>query len=456
MGGILLFDDFPFLPTSIAELALWLDASDTSAANIVQTANAVSQWNDKSGSGNNATQGTGSQQPTTNVATQNGKNTLSFDGGDEFDWAAGFVNSYDGNTTTFVVSKRTVDTGTQVILSNTSNKTITFYGNAGQVLFRSNNSGNNSVANIGNTTTNFNVITAKRDGVEQSISVNSGVASTNSSGSDLTGVSSGRFGSTGGANYLTGSIAEILVYNRALSATEIAQVESYLTNKWLGFQIPTDIGNCQLWLDANDYSTITESSNKVSQWDDKSGQGNNVTQGTGSAQPTTNTTTQNGKNTLSFDGGDEFDWNASFVNAFDGDSTLFIVSKRTTDAVSQTLMSSTSNKMISFYGNAGQVLFRSNNSANDSVANTGNTTTSFSVIMNKRSGTTQAVAVNSAAETTNTGGSDLTGITGGRIGSTGGASYLTGEIAEIIQYNRALSATEITQVESYLTNKWGI
>jgi len=59
-----------------------------------------------------------------------------------------------------------------------------------------------------------------------------------------------------------------------------------------------------LWLDAADTSTITESSGSVSQWNDKSGNGYNVTQSTGAAQPTTGSTTQNSLNVIKFDGND--------------------------------------------------------------------------------------------------------------------------------------------------------
>jgi len=43
-----------------------------------------------------------------------------------------------------------------------------------------------------------------------------------------------------------------------------------------------------LWLDASDSSTITESGGSVSQWDDKSGNGNHITQGNVFLQPTVN------------------------------------------------------------------------------------------------------------------------------------------------------------------------
>ena len=44
--------------------------------------------------------------------------------------------------------------------------------------------------------------------------------------------------------------------------------------------------NLNLWLDAEDTSTLTHSSNAVSQWQDKSGNGKHATQGTTSRKPT--------------------------------------------------------------------------------------------------------------------------------------------------------------------------
>ena len=67
----------PFTPEEITTTA-WFDASDTGT--ITQSAGDVSQWSDKSGNGNHATQGTASSQPRTGDATINGKNVLSFGG----------------------------------------------------------------------------------------------------------------------------------------------------------------------------------------------------------------------------------------------------------------------------------------------------------------------------------------------------------------------------------------
>ena len=213
-----------------------------------------------------------------------------------------------------------------------------------------------------------------------------------------------------------------------------------------------------LWLDASDTSTITESSGSVSNWADKSSNGYNFPQSTGGLQPQTEVDTQNSLNVLTFNGSKELNWDAGFVDTFNGSSTMFVVSKRDVDSGSQGLMSSENNKLVLFYAApAGEIDFRSNNAVAASVTATSVTTTNYNVIRSRRSGTTQAVAVNGGAEFTNTNGSDITGVTDGLIGATdGGSNKLTGKIAEIIVYGRSLTATEITNVENYLSNKWGI
>ena len=63
-------------PTAV-DTKLWLDASD--ASTITHSSGSVSQWSDKSGNSANATQGTGSKQPTTGTRTLNGLNVIDFD-----------------------------------------------------------------------------------------------------------------------------------------------------------------------------------------------------------------------------------------------------------------------------------------------------------------------------------------------------------------------------------------
>jgi hypothetical protein len=66
---------------------------------------------------------------------------------------------------------------------------------------------------------------------------------------------------------------------------------------------PADLGaSLALWLDAEDASTITLNGSTVSQWNDKSLRGINLSQATASAQPTYTPNDINGKPVLFFDG----------------------------------------------------------------------------------------------------------------------------------------------------------
>ena len=73
--------------------------------------------------------------------------------------------------------------------------------------------------------------------------------------------------------------------------------------KETGLWTPTDI-TTYAWHDASDSDTITTATG-VSQWDDKSGVGINLTQGSGSEQPTLVSSAQNGLSTILFDGIDD-------------------------------------------------------------------------------------------------------------------------------------------------------
>jgi hypothetical protein len=68
-----------FTPANITT-ALWLDAAD--ASTITLNGSTVSQWNDKSGNGRHATQGTTAAQPTRTLSGLNSRTVLTFNGVD--------------------------------------------------------------------------------------------------------------------------------------------------------------------------------------------------------------------------------------------------------------------------------------------------------------------------------------------------------------------------------------
>jgi len=68
---------------------------------------------------------------------------------------------------------------------------------------------------------------------------------------------------------------------------------------------PADI-TTELWLDASDPNTVTQSGGAISQWDDKSSNARNATQGTAANQPGYVLAAQNGLNVVRLDGTDDF------------------------------------------------------------------------------------------------------------------------------------------------------
>jgi len=118
---------------------------------------------------------------------------------------------------------------------------------------------------------------------------------------------------------LNGSIAELVILPSIPTESIRQKIEGYLAWKW-GLQSnlpwdhpfkhdrpttsltrqlwqPSDI-TTEAWYDASDADTITESGGAVSQWDDKSGNGNDLTQPTAAQQLTTGSSTLNGLNVL--------------------------------------------------------------------------------------------------------------------------------------------------------------
>ena len=226
---------------------------------------------------------------------------------------------------------------------------------------------------------------------------------------------------------------------------------------------PQSLGDLSLWLDASDLSTITESGGSVSQWGDKSLNGNDVTQGSGSKQPTTDASTQNGKNVLDFDGSDTLSMPSALFAIPNGSNTIFVVCKTTLTTTVQRIINLTdagggTRYEMEYPVDAGEVHFQNRNSFDAfRVAITGITETNFNILRGRRSSTTQAISANGGAESTNTSGEDVSDINQADIGSRRDTDgYLTGSIAEIIIYSRSLSAPEISKIENYLSNKWGV
>ena len=212
-----------FEPRFVPGLRFLLDPSDTST--ITESRGSVSQFDDKSSFKTNVVQAVGARQPTTGISTINGLNVLDYDGGDSLQSAV--VPLITQPIVIFVVSELAA-TGAQEFLFDglTFNGSNTLFHTATTPSFFA------GAPIIGGTTTDIPTIrTFIANGVNSvgfvnGVSVVTGNAGTNS----LDGFTLGaRFSNT---QFLTGKIGEVIVYNRLLSAIEIATIVRFLVIKW--------------------------------------------------------------------------------------------------------------------------------------------------------------------------------------------------------------------------------
>ena len=221
--------------------------------------------------------------------------------------------------------------------------------------------------------------------------------------------------------------------------------------------VPIILSGLQLWLDANASSTITESSGKVSQWGDKSGKGNNALQGTGADQPTFTTNHINGKSVLTFNGiVEEMDLTSDL--ALTGEFTIFLVANNEDTASTRVIFGhdTDNNKIATLNPTKAFVRIMAATAGDSSQDYLAENATGIQIIQRNSSDKID-MAFNGAAFTRLFSDVAQSGTSSwNRIGVGEGTSSWKGDIAEIIIYNRALAASEITVVNRYLAPKWGI
>lgn len=241
-----------FNPRTIPGLAGWWDASESSTVTLNGTG--VSSWADLSGNGRDAVQATAANQPTY-TDKRNALNVISFDGAAQFLRGAWPV-TITGQTTFAVVSMANVaGYGRVFTQTTTTNGTATgslnldynITGNYIPMLRFSNNAQwaswkGNIAAGVNVSYSTWNVWLSVysgsfiRNAIDNGTPLTSGSLGTINTSFHTFGIGASlptNPGNTGAASgWFGGSIAEILSYTRALSASEIAAVSAYLKRKW--------------------------------------------------------------------------------------------------------------------------------------------------------------------------------------------------------------------------------
>jgi hypothetical protein len=235
-----------------------------------------------------------------------------------------------------------------------------------------------------------------------------------------------------------------------------------------GAFLPSDISGLTLWLDADDAGTITDAgAGAVSQWTDKSTNAYALAQGTAGNRPTTGTRTQNSLNVIDFDGSADhlLLTNAPINNSSTGAWTVFaVVLADSVTGVHSAVDGDGPGTRVGQYlrtnGTAAESIgFVAANAKNDGAGATLSTATAYLLrSVNDGSSTIEMFVDGSGNGTTALSGSQNYSATCSLfIGQIqGAASRWDGWIAEVIDYDTALSGGDISDVETYLTSKWGL
>lgn len=196
-------------------------------------------------------------------------------------------------------------------------------------------------------------------------------------------------------------------------------------------------------------------------WPDKSGNGNDTqVQGTGTARATVTANQLNGRPTVLFDGGDQYQLPSAVTRMTQGANTLIALANSTDDTTVQRIvrinrLAATAGALGLAYSNvSGQVIYVHGGT---NLVVSGVTKSNYNLFACRHAnGIAQAVSVNGAAESTDALGYDFEVDTGGWIGATLGTSqWLTGGIAELRIYDYALSYAELRRELADIAQRWG-
>ena len=470
-------------PTEISGCALWLDGADSSAASMTLNGSLVETWKDKSGNGRDFT-ATGTARPTLTATAINSRSAVTFNGSSTTmtgnTAAQDVVRNLAGYTVFKVLRTATVAAGERFAFG----VGITVLFRSGQTDSRSSIGGRRvggdtlesvigtsgeltaGAAFVQSAVVNHTAqsLTGLRNGMTYAADTTymAAGASDNVASSVSVGTQAG-----GTFGFWNGEIAEIVVFNTALSTADRARVEAYLAAKWgvsgvhraardeiAPVSSPTELAGCALWLDGDDATSMFDATSggsqvaaggAVARWQDKSGNGRHGVQSTSGNRPSLQVEVQNGRSVVRFDGSGD---HLATTLADSSQQTFFIVSRAVSPTGGQRIFSYGADR--SAFAGTSEVRWWSGNFS------TGASSTSFNVAAGViASDVSIALFGNGAAGSSGdpaNAGSGLASV--GSEAST--VNSYNGDIAEIVVYNTALSATDRARVEKYLANKWGI
>lgn len=471
-------------------LLLLLDASDVST--ITHVGGAVSQWSDKSGNDNHATQSTGSAQPTTNSSTLNGHNILTFDGTDKLVLPSSLYTGLFEDDNTVIIVLNNTDGATQQrvmvgTVSGSSRYNIQTQSSGAGCNFYHNTSFD--VIASSKSLLKDNILVVRREGTTQGISLRGETELNETTAVDLTGITDLTLGAhVSGSDEFIGTIAEVRIYNRSLTANEILSISIELADKWGLYhpsanwiktydaidqvmihagelnksEVRTDANPCILDLDTSDESDFTIATG-ISQWNDKSGHDNHATQSSGSLQPALIGLDSPANHlAVDFDQTNVMELPSALHSLPNGSNTVIIVSETDDATRLQTIFAQseagiTRNDMR-YSAASGTAYYQSDNAQSQGVTFSQTDIQKMGVLTGYRDGTTHGIRYAGGTDVTNLLANDEAGVDLARLGAFNDtpAFPLDGRILRVLIFNVKLTAAQITQIEIALADLYKV
>jgi hypothetical protein len=501
--------NLPFSPSSLTNLALWLDATQITGYSNNQ---ALTTWVDASP---NTRSNAAVNSPTYQTNILNSQPVVRFNGGlsQYFDFgnylnfgtAPGIaifaVASYsNASDSSYIIAKSLYGPGlarwglgraytgsNAMLLANTSSS-----GTVYEVTYADTATGARLHGGIWNRST----LTLYSNATQMATTA----ALDGGNGSNAAPLYVGAYGNGAGTGpqtgfYMTGTMGEVLTYSNVLTPFDRQKVEGYLGWKW-GLQgslplihpfktaapaaatvfSPSSFSSMQLWLDAADTTTLTGAT-AVSQWNDKSGRSNNVSQAVSGQQPV-RYTTANGLTGLSYtasvggttDTGGQW-FRGTFGTAITNNQlSIFTVGSMNSAAQNYgraiSLSQLTQNDFAASGGGtniarnatSNQIIMEANGSGGPSsnislatpfIAESIFDSANQTIFLNGTQAGTRAFTANFNIARSGIGFQAYQGV-----GTT--SDRWDGTINEVLVYNRGLSTDDRQTVEGYLAWKWGL
>ncbi len=195
-------------------------------------------------------------------------------------------------------------------------------------------------------------------------------------------------------------------------------------------QLPSDISDLRLWLDAQDTASFVRPGNFITEWGNRANPDNPAIQLSGANQPSLSTEGLNGRSAAYFDGADDYMTLTTDLRTTPGEYQLFIVARGEAGGDPWARIASASSGAGDPWEAPNWILWAPN--ANGVVE-----------------------AFDAGIKISNGGNQVLQSFTLGADAPNPTINNFKGYLGEVLLYERQLTTSELTQIISYLNERWG-